>query len=208
MTQPITILIADDHAVVRAGIRDILRRAPEVVVIGEADTAHRAVELALQKRPHVVLIDLAWLKDRTAGVAAIRQLKAEAPTIRILAFTAYPELIDEARAAGADMAVEKDALSDRATLVRHLLTTYQVPLPVRVDALPIEPLSDRERATLRLIAQGATDEQIAERLYIALPTAKKHVGSVFRKLNAPNRTAAVAIAYETGLLQRGDFFDR
>ena len=79
MTQPITILIADDHAVVRAGIRDILRRAPEVVVIGEADTAHRAVELALQKRPHVVLIDLAWLKDRTAGVAAIRQLKAEAP---------------------------------------------------------------------------------------------------------------------------------
>jgi DNA-binding NarL/FixJ family response regulator len=156
----------------------------------------------------VVLIDLAWLKDRTAGVAAIRQLKAEAPTIRILAFTAYPELIDEARAAGADMAVEKDALSDRATLVRHLLTTYQVPLPVRVDALPIEPLSDRERATLRLIAQGATDEQIAERLYIALPTAKKHVGSVFRKLNAPNRTAAVAIAYETGLLQRGDFFDR
>lgn len=208
MSEPITVLIADDHLVVRAGMKEVLRREPAIVrVIGEADSAQGAVQQALALRPQVLIMDLAWYKDRKAGIDAIQRIKQEAPQIRILAMTAYPELIEEARAAGADMAVEKDSLTNRATLIKHISTTFRAPLPATSLELRLEELSEREREVLRLVAQGATDEQIANQLQIALPTAKKHVSSLLRKLSAANRSAAVAIAYETGLLTKGDFFN-
>jgi len=200
MGQIIRILIADDHEHERAGLRRLLEPVEGFHIIGEADSAQLAVQMVQGQKPNIVLMDLVWYGDRTAGIAAIREIKSCAPWTKIVTITVYPELIESARRAGADMALFKDFT--KAQLVSVLRSVYQLssfPRPPKVDG-EAGSLTRREKEVLALVAEGKTDQAIAMELRIALGTAKKHIGNIMRKLDAKNRTEAVAIAYERRLL--------
>ena len=198
---PIKIVIADDHVHEREGFKQLLSLLDFVEVIGEAASAQSAVQTALELRPDVVMMDLTWYKDRTAGAIAIQQIKEQAPEIKILAVTVYQELIEEARQAGADLAVDKDSLSHKSTLGARIRDTYASKPVARTQRPPIEQLSEREHEVLKLVALGQTDAGIAVYLHLSTSTVKKHVSSILAKLSANNRSAAIAIAYECGILR-------
>jgi len=199
----IRVLIADDHVHEREGFKQLLSLVDFIEVVGEAASAQEAVQKALDLGPDVVLLDLTWYKDRTAGISAIRQIKAEAPQIKILAATVYAELIEPARMEGADLAVDKDSLFDKPTLAARIRDAYESQAFPRPQPPLVEKLSKREIEVLKLIAQGETDLGIATKLGIKVPTVKKHVSSILGKLQAPNRAGAAAIAYERGILPKG-----
>jgi len=200
MKESISILIADDHEHERAGLRKILGSVEGFHVMGEADTAQLAVKIVQEDRPDVVIMDLAWYGDRTAGIVAIKQMKQHMPETKIVAITVYPELIERARQAGADIALTKEF--SKAQLVSAIQSAHQLPsfpTPSKVSA-EADLLTKREKQVLALVAEGKTDQAIAVQLGIAVGTAKKHVGNIMRKLNASNRTEAVSIAYGKKLL--------
>jgi DNA-binding NarL/FixJ family response regulator len=164
-----------------------------------------AVQISIARQPDVVLMDLRWYGDSTAGISAIYRIKAEAPEVRILAATDFPdELIEPARKAGAEVAVGKDYLVSPQALearIRDALASPNLPFP---DEPLLEPLSERELEVLRLMAQGRTNQQTARQLQLAEGTVKKHVANIQGKLGAESRGGAIAAAYERGILKRGD----
>jgi len=200
MKESISILIADDHEYERAGLRKILEPVEGFHVMGEADTAQLAVKIVQENSPDVVIMDLVWYGDRTAGIAAIEKIKQHVPETKIVAITVYPQLIEQARLAGADIALTKEFSKDQlvsAIRSAHQLSSFPTPSEVRAEA---DLLTEREKEILALVAEGKTDQAIAVQLGIAVGTAKKHVGNIIRKLNVSNRTEAVAVAYERKLL--------
>jgi DNA-binding NarL/FixJ family response regulator len=205
MGDKITVLIADDHVHERMGLRQLLSLVEGIEVIGEAASAHEAVRIAIAQRPDVVLMDLRWYGDNTAGISAIRRIKTEAPEVRILAATDFPEeLIEPARKAGADMAVGKDYLVSPQALEARIRDTLASPYLPPPDEPLLEPLTERELEVLRLMAQGKTNLQIARHLQLAEGTVKKHVANIQGKFGAESRSGAVAAAFERGILRRGD----
>jgi NarL family two-component system response regulator LiaR len=200
MKENISILIADDHEHERAGLREILEPVEGLHVMGEADTAQLAVKIVQESRPDVVIMDLVWYGDYTAGIAAIEQIKQRVRETKIVAITVYPKLIEKARQAGADIALSKEF--SKAQLVSAIRSAHQLPgfpMPSKVS-VEADLLTNREKQVLALVAEGKTDQAIAFELGVAVGTAKKHIGNIMRKLNASNRTEAVAIAYEKKLL--------
>ena len=203
MSETIRVLIADDHIHEREGFKQLLGLLNFVEVVGEATSAQNTVPQALGLMPDVILMDLTWFKDKTAGITAIQQIKAQEPTIKILAATVYPELIESARAAGADLAVDKDTLSNKTTLGDRIRDTYKSQTFTLSQPALTERLTERELEVLRFVAQGHTDAGIAEEIYLSVSTVKKHVSNILGKLGANNRSAAIALAYEGGILQTG-----
>jgi DNA-binding NarL/FixJ family response regulator len=198
---PIKILLADDTLIAREGWKSILETIDGVDVVGEVATAQDTLAQVEQLQPDVVLMDLFWFGDKTAGETAIHQIKRKSPHTKIIAITAYPDLIAGARKAGADAALTKGF--SRQELIEHIRAVHGVagfPVPATQEPEPPEELTDREREVLALMAAGLTYREIARKLDIAESTAKKHAGSILGKLEAPNRARAVAIGFEKGIL--------
>jgi DNA-binding NarL/FixJ family response regulator len=211
-TAPIRVLIVDDHALARAGIRRLLEDTAAVVV-GEAADGQEAVEQALALRPDVVLMDLQL--PRLSGVQAVRELRARWPEVRVLIVTTFAqdEHLFEALKAGARGYLLKDA--SRAELLQGIQTVHQggsLVQPVvasrlldRFGALErerelYEPLTEREREVLTLVASGARTREIAERLVVSEKTVKYHLTQIYQKLGVSGRTGAVARARALDLL--------
>lgn len=207
----ISLLIVDDHPVVRNGLRGIFTGDPEFEVLGEASDGREAVTLALARRPQVVLMDLRM--PRADGVTAIRELAAQSPETRVLVLTTYSDDRDVLAAidAGATGYLLKDA--PREELLRGvraaargesvLAPTVAATLLGRVRApQPEAPLSPRELEVLRLIARGKTNREAAAELFISEATVKTHLIHVYAKLGVNDRAAAVAVGFERGLLGR------
>jgi DNA-binding NarL/FixJ family response regulator len=209
----IRVLIVDDHALARAGIRRLLDDAAEVVVVGEAADGQAAVEEALALRPDVVLMDLQL--PRLSGVQAVRALRAQWPEARVLILTTFAqdEHLFEALKAGARGYLLKDA--SRAELLQGIQTVDQggsLVQPVvasrlldRFGALErerelYEPLTEREREVLALVASGARTRAIAEQLVVSEKTVKYHLTQIYSKLGVSGRTGAVARARALDLL--------
>ncbi len=205
MGDKIRVLIADDHLHERMGLRQLLELVEGIAVVGEATSAQQAVQMAVALRPDVVLMDLRWYGDNEAGTRAIRKIKAEAPDVRVLATTNFPEELREAAdRAGADVVVAKDYLVSPEALETHIRDALTAaPPPPFEEPLP-EPLTEREMDVLRMIAQDKTNLQIARELSLAVGTVKKYVAAIQSKLGAESRYGAVAKAYEHGILRRGD----
>jgi DNA-binding NarL/FixJ family response regulator len=211
MTEPIRLLIADDHPVVRSGLRDMLSRQPDFEVVAEATNGAEAVALTNRLQPHVVLTDLSM--PQMDGVTAIGQIKAQHQDIHILVLTSYDSDSDilPAIEAGAIGYLLKDSPREElyaairaAAQGKPLLTsTVASRLMERMRGPAEEALSSREIEVLNLVAKGANNKEIANRLYVTEATVKSHLIRIYGKLNVADRTAAVVKAMERGILRLG-----
>jgi DNA-binding NarL/FixJ family response regulator len=204
--QTIDCLIADDHAVVRAGLRMVLARAPNIQVVGEAGSGEAAVELAELRRPDVVVMDLRM--GDMDGVEAAAAIRRTVPEARVCLFTAQGErsLLPRGRAAGCRGFLHKEASPD--TIVRAIEAVAEDrefidPLlaPSLVTSEYDDLLSDREREILQLMATGAGNAEIARSLFISAETVKSHVSRILAKLQADNRAGAIASAFRRSIIE-------
>ena len=211
MMEPIRILIADDHPIVRAGLQDVLSSQPDFEVIAEAKNGAEAVALADRLKPHVVLTDLSM--PEMDGVTAIARIKAEHRDIHILVLTTYDSDSDVLPAieAGAIGYLLKDSPREElfeairaAAQGKPLLTSsIAARLMERMRGPAVEALSSREIDVLKLVARGASNKEIAGKLYVTEATVKSHLIHIYGKLNVADRTAAVTKALERGILRLG-----
>jgi NarL family two-component system response regulator LiaR len=218
MTESITVLIVDDHAVVRKGVRAFLDAQSGLTVVGEAGSGEEAVAQAEEHAPDVVLMDL--IMPGIDGVEATRQVKKVSPRTQIIVLTSYhqDEHIFPAIRAGALSYLLKDAepgqLADavRKAAVGEAVLHPQVASRVvqelhgaRQDTPnPFNALSDRELEVLRLIADGLSNHDIAERLVISEKTVKSHVSNILSKLHLADRTQAAVFAWREGVVRRNE----
>lgn len=204
MTEPIAVLVVDDHQMVRAGIATLLGATEDLVVVGQAGDGQEAVEAASATSPTVVLMDLSM--PVVDGVEATRRILEATPDVKVVVLTSFSdrERVSEALAAGAVGYLLKDCdPSDLLAAVRSAAAGH-VPLDPRVarvllptgQARPEDGMSPRELEVLRLVAQGLANKQIGRRLGISERTVKAHLGRVFRALGVADRTSAALWAHD------------
>lgn len=211
---PIRILIADDHGVLRAGLRVLLNAEPDMQVVGEAAAGHETLRLANELRPDVVLLDLSM--PDLGGIEVTRRIKAALPETRVLILTVHEDerLLREAIQAGAAGYIVKRAVETELinavrvvwrgdlyvhpAMTRALLKGLVPSSPA--DEQPIESLTPRDTEVLRLIAQGYTNREIADILSLSVRTVESHRANIMDKLGLRGRAELVRYAREHGLL--------
>ncbi|MEV4502156.1 response regulator transcription factor [Streptomyces klenkii] len=220
---PVTLLIADDDEVTRSGLRTLLAAQPGITVVGEAADGVEAVEQVRLLRPDVVLMDVRM--PRCNGIEATRHLLAEparsAPPAgppKVVVITTFENdgYVTAALSAGASgFVLKRLPVRQIAEAVRVVAAGEAILFPAALrrmvaarplgsaEALPRAALTGREEDVLRLMATGLSNPEIAQSLMVSLETVKTHVGNVLTKLGAQNRTHAVVIAYESGLVVPG-----
>lgn len=204
----IRVLVADDHAVVRAGIVALLGSEPDITVVGEAADGEQAVEKALALRPHVVVMDVR-MPGLTGDVATAR-IREREPAVAVLVLTTYESdaSILAAIEAGASGYLLKAAPADELIAGVRSVAAGEVALSPAIAAqlvtrmrTPAPPtLTPRETEVLRLVAEGLSNRAIGERLFVGEATVKTHLLRAFEKLGVNDRTRAVTLAMERGLL--------
>jgi len=203
-----TVLLVDDHPVVRSGLRAVLDATDTVRVVGEAATGEEALTLAAHLHPDVVLCDLR-LGDGLDGIQTTAALRALEPAPAVLILTTYDrdaEILGaiEAGAAGYLLKeVKPDAIVEGITRAAAGETVLAPDLAARVlkgMRSPLPKLTDRERDVLRLLATGATNREIARTLFVTEATVKSHLVHIFGKLGVDGRSRAIHVAQETGLI--------
>ena len=223
MSEPIVVLIVDDHAIVRRGVRGYLEAQPDIAVGGEAASGDEAVRLAADIKPDVILMDL--VMPGMNGVEATRRVHQVSPGSQVIVLTSYhedehifpaieagalsyllknvrpEELADAVRAAARGEAVLHSAVTTRVLQeLRDTLSTHEPAAPPPTPQPLVDPLSERELEVLELVAAGLTNREIAHRLFITVGTVKRHINNIYGKLEARHRAEAVAHARDLGLL--------
>lgn len=212
MSDPIRLLLADDHPVVRAGLRAVLDTEPGFRVVAEAPTAERAVEVAASGEVDVVLMDLQFGAGRMHGAQATAAITAAGPGApRVLVLTTYDTDADILAAieAGASGYLLKDAPPEElSAAVRTAAAGQSALAPAIAHRLmdrmrtPGEALSRRELEVLQLVKAGLSNQRISKELFLSQATVKSHLVHIFAKLGVDSRTAAVATATARGLMRR------
>lgn len=210
--EPIRVLIADDHAIVREGLRTLIDTEPGMEVVGEAEDGVEAVQKVCDLEPDVILIDI--VMPRMNGLEAIQEIKRQCPEMHILVLTSFSDdvMVFPAIKAGALGYLLKNTSPERLLnairdvhqgrpsmspdIAKKLMLELQ-----RTSDLPSteEPLTEREMDVLRLVAQGLSNQEIAESLVIGLGTVRTHVSNILAKLHLANRTQAALYALQEGL---------
>lgn len=216
----IRVLLADDQAMVRTGFRLILESEPDIAVVGEAEDGVQAISAVRELQPDVALMDVQM--PVLDGLAATQQIldDSDLPT-RVLILTTFErdEYIFTALRAGASGFLLKNAPPEdlieavrvvaagnallAPSVTRRLIVEFMKRPASTVQSDELERLTERERETLRLVAQGLTNAEIAAQLFVGESTVKTHVSNVLSKLDLRDRVQAVVFAYESGLVQPG-----
>lgn len=193
----IKVLVGDDDPLMILGLQAAIQQYPDLEYVGSIASPAETLSLIEEKQPNILIMDLAWWGNEQAGIEQIRKVREEFKKVKVIAITAYLKLIEAAKQAGAHEARGKGfSPDDLATII---YAVYKLP-DEAPPSMPIESLTERETATLRLLAQGLTDKEIGDALNVATPTVKTYVRSIISKLDAKNRTEAVAIGFKSGLL--------
>ena len=216
MNTPITVLLVDDHEVVRQGVRFFLEAHSDFIVVGEAESGKTAVILAEEHIPDVVLMDL--VMPEMDGVEATRQVKNISPRTQVVVLTSYhdDEHIFPALQAGAISYILKDVrmeeLADAIKRAAHDEVTLHPRVAARIiqelhgtkrdEINPFTELTNREMEVLKLIANGLSNNEIAGQLVITEHTVKGHVSNILSKLHLADRTQAAVYAWRKGVVQR------
>lgn len=217
---PVRILLVDDHAVVRAGLRMLLSADPDLEIVGEAETGAQGVRMARDLAPDVVLMDIS-MPDMN-GIEATKRIKVSCPSVAVLALTMHEDdqYFFEMLAAGASGYVPKRAAPNDLSaaiyavkdggvflfpsVARLLVSDYLQRVEVEGSAgRPFDNLTDREREVLTHIAQGESNQEIADALCISVKTVNRHRENIMGKLNLHSRVELVHYAIEKGLIEVG-----
>ena len=211
-----SILIADDHEVVRNGIRSYLETIPDFQVVGEASSGEEALGMVADLIPDIVLLDL--IMPGIDGIETTRRVKQISPRTQIVVLTSYHEDVHifPALKAGAISYILKDMKMEKLAEVLHRAVLGEVTLHPRVAARVLQTirgengeeqplftdLTDRETDVLKLIANGLTNSQIAEKLVISENTVKGHVSNILSKLHLADRTKVAVYAWQQGIVNK------
>ena len=207
MKQPIRILLADDHSIMRVGLASLLSREKDMTVVGEAETGEEAVDKARELKPDVVIMDL--MMPTLSGAEATRQITDLGGTPpRVLVFTSYGTSADLANAVlnGASGVLLKNAPTrDLPQAIRKVFAGEKV-LSTEIQALVNEGsstlhLTDRQLMQLELAARGFTNQEIADQLNVSLITIKKQFSEIFARLNVSNRSEAIGLALQRNIIK-------
>jgi DNA-binding NarL/FixJ family response regulator len=225
--EKISVIIADDHAVVREGTRYILDQEPDIEVVGEAANGAEAVALVQQFNPQVAIVDISM--PVMGGIEATGRIKAVCPSTAVLILSSYDDdqYVFALLAAGAAGYLLKDVSSAEVVravrcvsagepvlhpaIARKVLARFAPQSEVRADEGSLdgpEALTERERQTLRLAACGMSNARIAEHLYVSVRTVQAHLTQIFNKLGVGSRTEAVIIGLKHGILNLDDLDER
>jgi DNA-binding NarL/FixJ family response regulator len=204
--KPVSVLLVDDHALIRRGLADLIRYESDLKVAGEAANGQEAVEAARKLNPDIIVMDL--MMPEMDGVEATRRIKAERPDSRILILTTFGTSADVARAmaAGASGAMMKDAeTDDQLAAIRAVAAggkAFSPGIEKTLNELPPPPyLTDRQMLILESVTRGLTNRDIATMLDISTDAVKQHLAAIFTKIGAANRSEAVSIALRKHLLK-------
>src|SRR5215216_2737849 len=216
MTEPITVLLVDDHALIREGVRAFLETLPDITVVAEAGSGKEALKLAEEHVPDVALVDL--IMPGMDGVEVTRRLATSSPRTNVVILSSYheDEHVFPAIRAGALSYVLKEVGPDELADAVRKAASGEAVLHPRVAARVVrelhgarraEPnvfhdLSDRELEVLKLIAEGLHNSEIAGRLYVSEKTVKSHVSNILSKLHLADRTQAAVYAWREGVVRR------
>ena len=216
MAEAISVLLVDDHSMVREGVRAVLVTQPDIMVVGEAGSGEEAIKLAEQHVPDVILMDL--IMPNMDGVEATRRVKQVSPRSRVVVLTSYheDEHIFPALKAGAlsyvlkDISAEELASAVRKAALGEAVLHPRVAARVikelqgrREDALnPFTELSERELEVLKLIADGMSNAEMAAKLFLSEKTVKGHVSNILSKLHLADRTQAAVYAWREGIVRK------
>ena len=214
---PVRVLLVDDHAVVRAGLRMLLSADPELSIVGEAEDGAQAMRLARDLAPDVVLMDIS-MPDMN-GIEATRRIKELCPDVAVLALTMHEDdqYFFEMLAAGASGYIPKRAAPNDLiaaihavrsggvflfpSVARLLVTDYRQRVERGGSTGVFDILTEREREVLTLIAQGLSNQEIADKLVISIKTVNRHRENIMAKLNLHSRVELVRYAIEKGLIE-------
>lgn len=215
----IRLMLADDQAMVRSGLRMILESESGLLVVGEAETGVEAVRLAKRERPDVVLMDIRM--PEMDGLEATKAITSAHPDVRVIVLTTFDvdDYVYEALRGGASGFLLKDAPADdliaavrvvadggallAPSVTKRLIAEFADRPREPKSVAELDRLTEREREVLRLVARGLSNSEIAEELYVSETTVKTHVSHVLTKLDLRDRVQAVVFAYESGLATPG-----
>jgi len=210
-TQPIRVIIVDDHAMVRKGLVAFLKNMPELELVGEACNGREAIEFCEQRQPDVILMDL--VMPELGGVAATRTIHQRWPRVQVIALTSFQEkeLVQDALQAGAIGYLLKNVSGEElAEAIRQAYGGRPTLAPEAVQAL-IQPPSEaeamtadltrREQEVLALLVKGMSNPEIAARLVISRSTVKVHISSILSKLGVASRAEAISVAIQNKLVR-------